>query len=301
MSDQGTLPLGLAQQKAAKNIDPEHLESMGKRAAALFGEGGRSLNESVVEIVKEARLAPEQVKRVCEFANTSAYLQEFEKSGEQKNVTFDGGPANPSVVLKELNDGSSPAIHQVKTAAYLPPKNSYRTVGADSLLSEAFGVTPGMDKAASEHSMRANPGEEIADLKVRLEGVRDDLKSKYASSGVLLHDIRQDLCESVRQEVLGGTSLMDIGRAWHGLSDTPMWKEAMDMVSSSFKSNGMEKQASLAHEPVGYVSQVPNLDHPAIDRFLVFTKIAFEHRKLERALEIVDEQISDVNNKLRSL
>ena len=301
MSDQGAIPLGLAQQKAAKNVDPEQLESMGKRAAALYGEGGRSLSESVVEIVKEARLAPEQVKRVCEFANTAAYLQEFEKSGEQKNVTFDGGPADPSFVLKELNDGSSPAIHQIKTAGYMPPRGSYRTAGGDAILAEAFGLDSGMEKAASDHTVRANPGEEVADLKIRLEGVRDDLHSKYASSGVLLSGVRKELCDVVQQEVMGeGTPMTDIARAWYGLAEVPIVKEAMRLVVGHLQSVGMQKQASW--NIGGPAPQcVPNISHPVVDRFLIFTKIASEHRKLERAMEIVDEQIQDVNARLRSM
>ena len=139
MSDQpGAIPLGLEQQKAARPIDPEQLDAMGKKAAAHFSECGGTLNDAVIAVVKEAMLSPEQTKRVCEFANTAAYLSEFEKAGEVRNITFDGGPANPSVILKELNDGSVPAVHQVKEAAYEPPKGHYKTAGAsDSLLAEA--------------------------------------------------------------------------------------------------------------------------------------------------------------------
>jgi hypothetical protein len=308
MSDQGAIPLGLAQQKAAKNIDPEQLESMGKRAAARFGEGGCSLSEAVVEIVKEARLAPEQVKRVCEFANTSAYLQEFEKSGEQRNVTFDGGPADPSYVLKELNDGSSPAIHQVKTAAIIDSKELWGSTkyrAYDHILAEAFGTSESLSKEASmvvehDHATRALPGEELADLKIRLEGMRDDFKSKYASSGVLLHDVRSDLCNTVQQEVMGGTPMTDIARAWYGTADAPIVKEAMKMVVGHLQTVGMQKEASW--NLGGPVPQrVVNPEHPVVERFVALTKISHEHRKLEHALDIVKEQLEDVNAKLRSL
>lgn len=307
MSDQsGAIPLGLAQQQAAKNVNPEQLESMGKRAAALYAGGSRPLNEAVVEIVKEARLAPEQVKRVCEFANTAAYIQEFEKGGAVRNVTFQGGPADPSFVLKELNDGSSPAIHQVKTASYQPPKGHYKTAGAsDSILAEAFGVSQDLMKTAGvDHALRANRGEEIADMKVRLEGVRDDLMSKFASSGVLFNDVRDDLCASVKQEVMSGSSLGDIATAWAAFSSsTPLLKEAMAMAAHHLVSTGvMTKGAQMTSlTKTASVSRVPNPEHPVIERFIAFTKVATEHRKLEHAREIVQEQLQDVYRQLKEL
>jgi hypothetical protein len=304
MSDQdGALPLGLAQQQAAKNVDPEQLESMGKRAAALYAERHMPLNEAVVEIVKEARLAPEQVKRVCEFANTAAYLFEFEKGGAVRNVTFEGGPANPASVLQDLNDGSSPPPRQVKTSGYQPPKSHYKTaMASDSILAEAFGVRPGLEKVAEvSHSVRANPGEEIADLRIRLEGIRDDLKSKYASSGVLLLDVRRDLCDAVRQEVLTGTTLGDIVTAWMPYSDSvEMLKQAMPLIFGHLTATQTmtreEQQKSLTK--TASISRIPNPDHPVIDRFIAFTKISHEHAKLEEALKIVGDQLRDVNQKL---
>jgi len=306
MSDQsGAIPLGLAQQQAARNIDPEQLEAMGKRAAALYSERGSSLNEAVVETVKEARLAPEQVKRVCEFANTAAYIQEFEKGGEVRNVTFQGGPADPSVVLKDLNDGSSPPPHQVKTAAYQPPKGHYKIAMADDVLADAFGARSGMMKTASaDHFARATSGDEIADLKTRLDGVRDDLMSKLSSSGVLFEDVKAALCEATRQEVLDGSSLGDVVTAWSSFSpSTPMLKEAMSLVSGYLQATGdMTKEAQVSSlNKTANAGKVPNPDHPAVDRFIAFTKIAFEHRKLQEALSIVDEQLVDVNRALKEM
>lgn len=301
MSDQpGAIPLGLAQQKAAKNVDPEQLEAMGKRAAALYTSQGLPLSDAVVEIVKEARLAPEQVKRVCEFANTSAYLNEFEKAGEVRNVTFEGGPANPAKVLQDLNDGSSPAIHQVKTAAYLPPSGHYKTAGAsDSILAEAFGA--GMEKTAEvPHHARYQPGEELADLRCRLQGVREHFMSKLSSSEILFNDVRGDLCKAAAQEVLDGSSLGDIVRCWAGFGDTRMVKEATQVLRDHLRQQrimGKEQQeASLSK--TASAGSIPNPAHPVVDRFLIFTKIASEHSKLKSCIAVVDEQLDEVNRKM---
>lgn len=305
MSDQsGAIPLGLAQQQAARNVDPEQLEAMGKRAAALYAERGNSLSEAVVETVKEARLAPEQVKRVCEFANTAAYIQEFEKGGEVRNVTFPGGPADPSSVLKDLNDGSSPPPFQVKTAAYRPPEGHYKLAMADNVLAEAFEAHSGMEKSASDHFSRASSGEEIADLKTRLDGVKDDLMSKLSSSGVLFDDVKAALCEVTRQEVLDGASLGDVVTAWSSFSpSTMMLKEAVALVGGYLNATGdMAKEAQKASlTKTANAGRLPNPDHPVVDRFIAFTKIAFEHRKLQEAMAIVDEQLVDVNRALKEM
>lgn len=304
MSDQtGAIPLGLAQQKAAKNIDPGQLEAMGKRAAALYSESAVPLNEAVVSIVKEARLAPEQVKRVCEFANTAAYLAAFEKAGAVRNVEFDGGPANPSVILKDLNDGSAPAIHQVKTAHYQPPEGHYkRASGSDALLAEAFGFS--MEKTAQvDHSQHHRGTEEAVDLRVRLGAMRDEFMSKLSSSGVLLDDVKSDLYSSVREAVCDGASLNDVCRAWSCYGDSNQIKEAMSFVQEGLRRDRVmehDQQIASLHKTAS-TGTVPNPAHPVVGRFLAFCKVAHEHRKLEHALNITNEQLASVNTQLRSM
>jgi hypothetical protein len=302
MTDQpGAIPLGLEQQKAARPIDPSELESMGKRAAAQFATG-TTLNDAVVSVVKEAMLAPEQVKRVCEFANTAAYLSEFEKAGEVRNVTFDGGPANPSVVLKELNDGSAPAIHQVKTASYEPPTGHYKVaMASDSMLAEAFGIPEGMEKSAAvDHLARADASEEIADMKVRLDAVHDDIMSKLSHSDVLLGDVKDDFYSSVKQELSDGSSLGDMASAWASYGDVNQIKEAMQLVQRRLfhdKVMGPE-QMDASLRKTASAGVVPNPEHPVVERFLALTKVAFEHRKLKAAIAIINEQRRDVDERL---
>lgn len=303
MSDQpGAIPLGLEQQKAARPVDPSQLESMGKQAASQFTECGASLNEAVVSVVKEAMLSPEQVKRVCEFANTAAYLAEFEKAGEVRNVTFDGGPANPSVVLKDLNDGSAPAIHQVKTAEYEPPTGHYKLAGAsDSILAEAFGAPESMEKVASvDHLAHADSLEEAADLRARLDGVRDDFMSKISHSEVFLADVRSDLYDSVKQQVMGGSSLGEVVSAWASYGDTNQIKEAMSYVRDRFREDGVmdSEQVDESICKTASAGSVPNPEHPVVERFLVLTKAASEHKKLQTAIGIVDEQRREVDERL---
>jgi hypothetical protein len=104
----------LLQQAHARSVSGEELEAFGKKAAAQYSRGDGSLTEAVVETVKHAGLSPEQVKRVVEFANTTAYLTEFKKEGSHHRVVeFQGGPADPSAVLQDLNDGGGGTVFDV--------------------------------------------------------------------------------------------------------------------------------------------------------------------------------------------
>jgi hypothetical protein len=282
---------------------------MGKKAAALYTQQGTELSEAVTEVTKEARLAPEQIKRVCEFANTNAYLNEFEKGGEVRNVTFSGGPADPGKVLRDLNDGSHPAVNHVKEAHYQPPTGHYKTAGAnDHLLAGMFGISPdGLEKVAEavsppDHNMRSNPIDEAYDLKVRLEGVRDDTRSKYASSGIVLNDVRGDLCKEAEQVLAGGSSLGEMAQALTPFTESPrLLKMAMLEIGKYLRDKG-HSQSSLGSSLTKTAeARVPNPEHPLVTKFVAFTKIAFQHAKLETAIGIVDRNLAAVNAQIREL
>lgn len=305
MSDPfNSVPLGLVQQRAAHNIDPEQLEFMGKKAAAYYDLNGGTLSNAVVETVKQALLSPEQVKRVCEFANTNAFLSEFEKGGSMRNVTFPEGPANPSTVLKDLNDGSSPAVHQVKTAGYEPPKSHYKfSLASDDILMNAFGAGS-MVKVSQEQSLHANPIEDVVDLKIRLESMRNDFISKYASSSILLMDVKDALCSAVRQEIMEGSNLGDIVTAWSSYSpDVSIVKEATQTVGRYLNSTGtlLYSQQMNSLTKMASSGTIPNPNHPVMDHFIAFTKISHEHRKLQEASEIVEDELAKVNLKFKGL
>lgn len=306
MSDPGALPLGLQQQQVARGIDPEQLELMGKRAAAMYGKQGTPLTEAVVSIVKEARLAPEQVKRVCEFANTSAYLDEFEKAGEVRNVEFTGGLADPGAVLKELNDGSAPAVHQVD-GDYAPPSGSYKTASADtSLLAEAFGAAGSLEKTASaerSHFSRENPIEEVNDLRLTMEGARSHLMSKLSSSEMLFTEIKTLLKEAAADAVLEGVPMGDIVRAWSNYGDANQIKEATAMCRDYLRERKIFGAEQFAESLTKTASQgvISNPQHPLVDNFLMFTKVAFEHAKLEEAVRLLGERLGDVQSTLRGM
>ena len=307
-----SLPLGLALQQAARPIDSEQLELMGKRAAAAYSDHGTKLSDAVVEVVKEAKLSPEQVKRVCEFANTNAYLTEFEKAGEMKNVTFEGGPANPGTVLKDLNDGGNPMLSKVGCSDYDQPTGHYKTAGVtEEALAEAFGIKCGdKEKTASahpagdrDHMSHYNPVDELNDLRICLEGTRETMVSKLSTSGVVYDDVSSDLCKTAAQELETGTPMGDIARVWASYSpNAPLFKEAMALVVKHLQTRGhSEAELSQSLNKTASAGVLPNPSHPLVEQFLAFTKIAHGHHILQRSIEVLDEQLTEVRSKLHGM
>lgn len=307
MSDApGALPLGLSLQRAAKSVDPEQLELMGKKAAVLYRDGKNSLSEAVVATVKEACLSPEQVKRVCEFANTNAYLAEFEKAGEMRNVTFTGGPADPGYVLKDLNDGGNPALNNISNDDYSAPTLSYKIASADGMnkIAEAFGFWADNTKVASavsrtrDHASHIDPVDDVNDLRVGLERAREEAAGKLASARILYSGLAKDLCDSVAQAVETGTNLGDIGRAWSGYTeDARLYKEAMQKVSSHLRARGHKELTMLAKT----AGAIPNPAHPVITGYVAFSKAAHACRVLDAAVKLLDEQLVGANKQLHAL
>lgn len=289
-NDAGSLAVGVMQQGMAKKVDPEQLQVMGKQAAALYTKTGKPLSDSVVEVAKHAQLSPEQVRRVCEFANTAAYLDAFEKSGEVRNVTFEHGPADPSYVLKELNDGSVPALHHTRSHDYDDRPRNYKTAGADTALAEAFLAPQGLEKAASvqvDPEARTNPIDELYDLHMRLQDVRDQYMSKLSSCEIFLQEVQGDVHQAVKQARAEGISDGDIQRAWGQYGSPYMIKAAMPVWAG----DKLEKTAGV---------RIVNEQHPLIERFVAFTKVAEQHLKLKNLVQVLDEQLSEVNPHLRS-
>lgn len=75
------------------------IDSLGFEAAREF-KSGSTLHSSVVKIARDNSMNPEQIKRLVESANTTAFLSAFkEKTGNQRMVEFD--VADPEKVIDE--------------------------------------------------------------------------------------------------------------------------------------------------------------------------------------------------------
>jgi hypothetical protein len=301
----------LIQQSSAKPKTGEELETLGKQAAALYLSGQMNLTNAVVETVKKAGLSPEQVRRVVEFANTDAYLQEFRKEGsDHRVIEFTGGPADPSLILKDLNDGgggtvfdrgdgdySRPPPDVVKTAAV----NRNRLGVMEDKLAEAFGLT-------GSEIPYSDPLQDAWALKQKLAGAHSELTSELS----LLESVHLDVCnkmfQQVKQASLEGVPLGDVLKAWHTITIDPAFvKVAFQFLAPKLLENkvfGDKLSIANSIEKTASAGTV-NVEHPLVksyadfcDNLLKMAQIRAVSEELASGVDTLNTFLKQANNKL---
>lgn len=280
---------GLLQQLSAKEISGEHLEVLGKSASTMWCEGrAKTLNDAVVETVKHAGLSPEQVKRVVEFTNTSAYLTEFRKEGSaNKVVSFGaGGPASPSAVLQDLNDGGGGSVFDPGNGDYHQPPRE-KTAAPNDIHEAAFAE---MFHAVDPALPNAEPLSNTLDLRDKLASAYDQATSQISTLENMFDDLRERCFFNVKQASLLGTPLSETINVWSQVAPSmdhvkvafqcilPMLLENEVFASGEAVADSLQKVAS--------VSGVVNQEHPLVVDFKDFCD------SLQKLAEVREEQLA---------
>lgn len=278
----------LLQQEHAKPISGEELEALGKKASATWRAGQvPTLSEAVVGTVKHAGLSPEQVKRVIEFCNQDAFLQEFKKEGAHKYVVFEGGPADPSTVLKDLNDGGGGTVFDSGMGDYNQPP--------EALLKAGSPRQAGLEKTASQHSPdphryeeqlyrlfessgeelpHADPYEPLVTARAKLAGACGEAASRLSSLEVDFHDVSAELLYETKQACLSGTSLSQVARAFGEVTDNAEHiKVAFAILAPALIDGGVfsSKEAlNISLEQKVAANVVVDTTHPLVQSFSTF-------------------------------
>lgn len=269
---------GVFQQRHARSVAGEDLEVLGKQASACWYEtretgcGPKTLGEAVVETVKSAGLSPEQVRRVVEFANTDAFLREFHKlSSGHKYVDFGQGVlANPSEVLRDLNDGGGGTVFDAGTGDYdAPPAEKQSSVGFGGW-DTSDGAVAGMFGTEGESVPFEEPLRPFWDARDKIAGMHSHISSELSAMEIAYEDISLQLEHHTKQAALAGASLGQVVQAWSAVTDNPVFiKAAFQKITPSLVENEVfhsydELGASL--QKVGSARLV-NPQHPLVTSF----------------------------------
>ena len=275
----------LLQQQHARAISGQELEVLGKHAASKYISGScGTLNEAVVETVKQAGLSPEQVKRVIEFANTDAYLQEFKKEGsDHKYVHFHGGPANPSEVIKDLNDGGGGTVFDQGAADYSSPppdmsKQSMANLDRLGMDKTASAYNPGERQLQEMFDIQeqpipfADPWEESTSMREKLASARDTLTSELGSLEVEYMTICDDLYHQVKQASLNDVPLGHVIEAWSDVVPGPDYvKLAFAHIGPRLiKEEVFPSRVAMGDSLTKTADGTPDHTHPIIRSFAAF-------------------------------
>jgi len=281
---------GLVQQLSAKPVTGQHLEVLGKKAAALWVSGEcRDLTTAVVETVKTAGLSPEQVKRVVEFANTDAYQQQFRKESAHKYIEFDGGPADVSDVLKDLNDGGGGSVFDDGLGDYeAPPEEVKTSAFKNSFLDKAFQV----EELPYPYE---NPCQELVALREKLASACEHMTSELGGIEIMYMDLGDQLYHHVKQAALNDTPLGHVIQAWQDVSPHPDHvKIAFQRMTPKLMEDGvfytLDSLGASIEKTAGL--RLVNKEHPLVTTFQEFCgtidKLAYTRAVREELTEALN-------------
>jgi hypothetical protein len=256
----------------SRHVTGEHLEVLGKQAAARWQAGEfPSLTEAVTDMVKSAHLSPEQVKRVIEFCNTAAYLNDFKKEGAPHRVIeFSGGPADASEILKDLNDGGGGTVFDTGSDYDLPPAKEAMEKAAsahdDGALAALFGSEP------EENLPYANPHAEVIELKDKLASAADHLQSEISGLEIVFAELGNRVYHQVKQASLEGYSLGNVLQAWAEVAPSEEYiKVAFELMTPRLLREEVFRSLSQMNASVDKIaSAVVNTEHPLVTEFTEF-------------------------------
>lgn len=258
---------GLFEKLSARKVTGDHLETMGKSAAAKWQSGEYpNLTDAVIGVVKEASLSTEQVRRVIEFANTEAYLTEFKKEGSpSKYVDFPGGPADPSEVIKALNISGSDTFSYGASDYHQPPKEKV----AFAVSEEAFF---GQLKAAQEYP-DAEPLSEALDAREKLAGIFDHMTTDLSAMEMDCRVVADAMYGHVKQAAMSGHSMGEVVQAWSEVAEDPTYvKIAFAYMTPRLVADGVYQHDTDVHDSLQKTaaSKVVNTGHPIVSSFYEF-------------------------------
>lgn len=295
----------LVQQSNAQPKTGEELEVLGKQAANMYLCSETDLTDAVIETVKKAGLSPEQVKRVVEFANTHAFLQEFKKEGaDHKVIEFPGGPADASVILKDLNDGGGGTVFDRGDGDYnVPPQDTAKTASAnmdrlgveDRRLAEVFGVT-------QPNIPYAEPLQDSWELRQKVAGAYDMLTSELSTLETCFMDVCDNLYNEVKTAAMAGTPLGHIVAAWERSTENPeQVKAAFQMLTPRLLDNGVfpNREAMGNSLEMYKVAGAVNVEHPLVQHYNDFGELIIKMAQLREARDELASSADTLNTFLK--
>lgn len=296
----------ILQQRDARPVSGEHLETLGKQAASNWVDGKvASLHEAVVDVVRGERLSPEQVRRVVEFTNGDAYLQEFRKLSSHRVVNFNSGPADPAQVLQDLNDGGGGSRYDRGTLDYSRgPKDVFKEAMARSADSDGdqtktaaanaepveglpkLPKLPSLPKQASanedafwsqfgqvSHIPFADPLQPLTEVRTKLAHALDEAGHEITQLELDYSTVCDTLFNEVKTAALQGTSLADIVTAWSVASEEPVYvKLAFDMLTPRLLQNRVVASYDAFGESLTKKASAGevNVEHPLVHAYSEF-------------------------------
>lgn len=283
------------------SISPEMLEAMGKEAANKFLGRNIPLNEAISKIAGSyPDISHEQVKRVCEFANTSVYLARHDQAktagAGSSYPQFD--LADPARVIHDLNDGARPTSSTPTDVAYSrqASKSVEKTASADAEV--AFNdLFLGGAKEVTTHT-KESAVEDVFALKESLVSTKDHLKAKGQELDSMFKEASEEYYELAKRHLIGGGSFTDLLSAAQSIS-APTEKIA-EVITQFTERLMAEKIASAStlkaacNDLEKVAHRVVNEKHQFVTTFGALVDLDQQIEKVAVALKDIDSPLAEV-------
>ena len=289
------------QQSNARAVHAEDLEIMGKRASATWSAGGfKTLGEAVVDTVKHAGLAPEQVRRVIEFANTDAFLSTFNKLGSgSRYVDFGQGVlADPREVIRDLNDGGGGSVFDSGTSDYDGPPSHSKQASAKDPEAEISFYAAFHKEASTEGLPYEEPESWVWHARDKLAGEYQHLNSTLGGLEVAYQDCALGLSEQVKNAAMNGASLGQVVRAWSTVTDDPTFmKVAFQLITPRLIREGCFSDVDAVNQSIEKTgnARLVNTDHPLVTAFADYCDVLCKLSEVRQERNLAAEKLSKVN------
>jgi hypothetical protein len=289
--------------KPKASLSPERLEMMGKEAASLLTEKGVPLNRSIVKLASEhSDINSEQVKRVVEFANTSAYLTYHDRnkvaSAESSYPQFDLADADH--IMAELNNKSEAKVIRIDSSyGRSPEKQKVSNAKTEEALEALF-----MGKTAKVLDFsRDTVVEHIMTTKENLVSLKESLESSAEQLDMASKQASADYYQSVKNHLLEGGSFVDVMRGAQESGDSGA--KIASVVTPTVTQLLLDKVAKQEQlyaelkdlEKVAH--RIVDIEHPFVAGYSAISHLHDELEKVSAALVEVDASLARVHQAIR--
>jgi hypothetical protein len=257
-------------------VQPEMLMQLGKTAAQTSATSGMSLTDAVVRTIGMQKLNAEQVRRVVEHANHSAFHQKYASmDASMRIVDLEGGPADPAAVIERLNLAAAPTKVANATSDY--------SMGPVQKTASFTGL--GLHTAAPMSKTAALV--DVYALQSQLKYAHEELT---ADTGALKHRVQdavRELAGLVKQALHEGAYFEDFAQAWSPVSR----KYAAEILGQ------LDLPRAPAH--VKTASRKIASGHPLMTCFRKYAKYASEYETTQEAVRSVEAELVNIDEYLR--
>lgn len=287
------------------DLSPEMMELMGKQAANLFIEKGVALNETIVKLASAHEdINQEQLKRICEFANTSAYLAKHDqnKTAGAKVSYPEFELADPNRVIQDMSDGAKPTILTKVDTDYgkLPEKKQkVSSARSDALLEELFQVKEAQARADLDFS-KDTAINQVMGAKEELVALRETLTASNERLDLMQKEAEAEFYETAKRHCLDEGSFADVIKAAQatGASDVQV-KDVLRPVIVGFTKEKVSSVRDMADDVKSLTKishRIINPDHPMVKAAGAVIDCEQQRTTISKGLEQVETQLEKVNS-----